>query len=171
MLNVLLVLYLSLETVSEVSARQSPPMMTRLLSWLTLQALEYSLFSVRVRGSVTQPPCCTLHFMQLHLAAHVHPPHSILPAWTWADLLSGSGGSSHVEFCHGRNISAPRPPVIRTASEMERLQKLNLYCHFKIKSTKINNHHYEYFEFLILKISIHSTVVDNSRPYCTHHDW
>ena len=62
MLKVLLVLSPSLETVSEVfrACAPSPPMMTR-LSWLTLQTLEATLPSVRVRGSVTQPPCWTLH--------------------------------------------------------------------------------------------------------------
>ena len=66
MLKVMLVLSPSLDTVSEVSfaASPNPPMMTR-LSWLTLQTLEYPLTSVRERGSVTQPPCCTLHWRQL----------------------------------------------------------------------------------------------------------
>ena len=84
MLNVLLVLTSSLETVSEVlhAAAPLPPMMTRLLSWLTLQTLESSLYSVRVRGSVTQPPCCTLHCMQL-LAVDGYPPHRVFPDWTW----------------------------------------------------------------------------------------
>ena len=64
MLNVILVLSPSLETVSEVSSAPLPPMMTR-LSWLTLQTLDPNLSSVRVRGSVTQPPCWTLHWRQL----------------------------------------------------------------------------------------------------------
>ena len=64
MLNVMLVLSPSLETVSEVPPVPTPPMMTR-LSWLTLQILDPYLFSVRVRGSVAQPPCCTLHWRQL----------------------------------------------------------------------------------------------------------
>ena len=66
-LKVLLVLSPSLETVSEVSsaAPYRPPMMTKLLSWLTLQTLESSLPAVRLRGSVTQPPCWTLHCTQL----------------------------------------------------------------------------------------------------------
>ena len=127
MLNVLLVLSPSLETVSEVFSEPSPskgvhpPMITR-LSWLTLQTLEYSLSSVRVRGSVTQPPCCTLHWMQLLFVDETYPPHRMFPDCTWLTLLSGSAGSSHVEFCHGRNNSAdwpvPSPPVIRMA-EME----------------------------------------------------
>ena len=138
MLNVFLELSPSLETVSEVSAAASlhPPMMTR-LSWLTLQAqaLESSLTSVRVRGSVTQSPCCTLHWTQL-LRVDVDeytPPHRVLPAWTCLYLSSGSAGSSHVEFCHGRNISAdcfaPYPPVIRIASEMERCVLFRIYQH------------------------------------------
>ena len=56
MLKVILVLSPSLETVSEVSSAAPssyPPMMTRLLSWLTLQTLDQVLFSVRVRASVT----------------------------------------------------------------------------------------------------------------------
>ena len=66
-LNELLVLSLSLETISEVSlaASSCPPMMTRLLSWLTLQTLDPSLFSVRLRGSLTQSPFWTFHWMQL----------------------------------------------------------------------------------------------------------
>ena len=124
MVNVFLVLFPSLETVSEVSSAYHPPMMTR-LSWLTLQTLEPNLSSVRVRGSVTQPPCCTLHCTQLLSVDESHPPpHRVLPAWTCLYLSSGSAGSSHVEFCHGRNNSAdfapPSPPVIRMASEMER---------------------------------------------------
>ena len=129
-LKVLLVVTLSLETVSEVLAAtpSRPPMMTRLLSWL--QTLEYFLCSVRLRGSVTQPPCCTLHCMQLLSDC---PPHSVLPSCTWIYLLSGSGGSSHVEFCHGLNnsadCSAPYPPVIRMASEMERFVLSRTYQH------------------------------------------
>ena len=119
MVNVFLVLFPSLETVSEVSSAYHPPMMTR-LSWLTLQTLEPNLSSVRVRGSVTQPPCCTLHWRQL--LCEYNPPHRVFPACTWLTVLSGSAGSSHVEFCHGRNISADwsvtSPPVIRMA-EME----------------------------------------------------
>ena len=123
MLNVLLVLSRSLDTVSAVSlvSPYPPPMMTMLLL-LNLQTLDIHLQSVRVRGSVTQPPCSTFHCMQLLGVSH--PPHSVLPAWTWPYLSSGSEGSSQVEFCHGRNISsdcsAPFPPVIRIASEMER---------------------------------------------------
>ena len=109
MLKVILVLSPSLETVSEVSSAAPssyPPMMTRLLSWLTLQTLDQVLFSVRVRASVTQPPCCTLHCTQLLFVDAHNPPHSVLPDWTCQNLISGSGGSSHVVFCQGRNISA-----------------------------------------------------------------
>ena len=135
MLKVLLVLSPSLETVSEVfcAVINHPPMMTRLLSWLTLQTLDPSLSAVRVRGSVTQPPCCTLHFTQLLSVDKSYPPHSMFPAWTWKTLSSGLTGSSHVEFCHGRNNSAdwyaPCPPVIRMASEMERCVLLRIYQH------------------------------------------
>ena len=135
MLNAILVLSPSLETVSEVSSAASwyPPMMTR-LSWLTLQTLDPSLSSVRVRGSVTQPPCCTLHWRQLLSVDESHPPpHRVLPAWTCLYLSSGSAGSSHVEFCHGRNISAdcsaPYPPVIRMASEMKGFFFFRIYHH------------------------------------------
>ena len=126
-MKLLVVLSPSLEIISEVYATSSyPPMMTRLLSWLTLQTLDCHLSSVRVRGSVTQPPCCTLHCMQLLLVDKTDPPpHRVFPDWTWPHLPSGSEGSSHVEFCHGINISAdfpaPSPPVIRMASEMERI--------------------------------------------------
>ena len=83
MLKVKLVLSPSLETVSEVSSAASlhPPMMTR-LSWLTLQTLDPSLPAVRVRGSVTQPPCCTLHWRQLLSVDEYPPPHRVLPDWT-----------------------------------------------------------------------------------------
>ena len=135
-LNVLLVLYPSLETVSEVFSTSLPPMMTRLLSWLTLQTLEATLFTVRLRGRVTQPPCWTLHCMQLLCVDEAYPPHTMFPACTWLALTSGSGGSSHVEFCHGRNNSAdcgaigdPLPPVIRMASEMQRLVPSRIYQH------------------------------------------
>ena len=129
MLNVMLVLSPSLETVSEVSfAAPFPPMMTR-LSWLTLQTLEAPLISVRVRGSVTQSPCCTLHWRQLLRVGGYPPPHRVCPDWTWLYLLSGSAGSSHVEFCNGRNTSAdcsgPPPPVIRMASVRKIIQNLS----------------------------------------------
>ena len=126
-LNVLLVLASSLEIVSEVSkaASNRPPMMTRLLSSFSLQMLEAYLFSVRLRGSLTQPPSCTLHCKQLLLVdVSFPPPQSTFPDCTWSSLSSGSAGSSHVEFCHGINnsadCSAPTPPVIRMASEMKR---------------------------------------------------
>ena len=116
----------SLKTISEVSIAASsfPPMMTMLLSWLTLKTLDPCLFSVRVRRQrVTQPPCWTLHCMQLLCVDEAYPPHTMFPACTWLALTSGSGGSSHVEFCHGRNnsadCSAPSPPVIRMASELD----------------------------------------------------
>ena len=129
MLKVLPVLSPPLETVSELSSAATspprppyPPMMTR-LSWLTLQTLDPHLLSVRVRGSLTQPPCSTLHWMQLLRVDETYPPHRVFPDWTCSALSSGSAGSSHVEFCHGRNISAdcpaPYPPVIRMASGME----------------------------------------------------
>ena len=140
-MNVLLVLSPSLETVSEVSfAALSPPMMTR-LSWLTLQTLEPHLSSVRVRGSVTQPPCWTLHWRQLLSVDESYPPpHRVFPDWTCSYLSSGSAGSSHVEFCHGRNISAdcfaPYPPVIRMASEMERCVLSGIFQRKQNKITK-----------------------------------
>ena len=114
-------LYPSLETVSEVSAAShAPPMMTR-LSWLTLQMLDPTLPSVKLRGSVTQPPC--LHCKQLLPVDEYAPPHRVWPDWTWLTLSSGSAGSLHVVFCHGMNISAdcrePSPPVIMMASEIE----------------------------------------------------
>ena len=125
---------LSLETVSEVLAAtpSRPPMMTRLLSWL--QTLEYFLCSVRLRGSVTQSPSCTLHCIQLLLVDKTDPPpHRVVPDWTWPHLPSGSEGRSHVEFCHGINISvdlpAPSPPVIRMASEMKRFVLHRIYQH------------------------------------------
>ena len=134
MLKELLVLAPSMETVSDVSSgAPRPPMMTR-LSWLTLQTLEPHLSSVRVRGSVTQPPCWTLHWRQLLSVDEFPPPHRVLPDCTWSSLLSGSAGSSHVEFCHGMNISTdcpapnpvPNPPVIKMASEIEYSKKLSL---------------------------------------------
>ena len=112
-LNVFLVLFPSLEIVSEVSSAPChPPMMTRLLSWLSVQMLEYPLSPVRLRDSVTQSPCCTFHCTQLLQVnwypnpIEYPPPHRIFPDWTWPSLLSGSGGSSQVEFNHGRNNSA-----------------------------------------------------------------
>ena len=135
MLNVILVLSPSLETVSEVSSAYPPPMMTR-LSWLTLQTLEchLPLPSVRVRGSVTQPPCCTLHWRQLLGVDEYIPPHRVFPDWTWPALSSGSAGSSHVEFCHGRNNSADcfalYPPVIRMASELDLAVVVVFFCSF-----------------------------------------
>ena len=69
----------------------------------------------------------------LSVVDDLYPPHSMFPDWTWAVLPSGSGGSSHVEFCQGLNnsadCSAPPPPVIRMASEMKRFVLSGIYQH------------------------------------------
>ena len=70
-------------TVSDVSDGfgfrpflQQPPMMTRLLSWLTVQTLDFHLASVRMSGREIQAPCSALHWVQLGLKA---PPQTMLP--------------------------------------------------------------------------------------------
>ena len=125
MLNDGLVLTPSLETVSEVSFAAPLthwPMMSRLWSWLTLHTDEPRLSCPRLTGRVTQAPCSALHLMQLLPAVFI-PPHIMLPDCTWPYLLSGSGGSSQVLLSKGVNSSAlwsaPQPPVIRMAAEME----------------------------------------------------
>ena len=114
----------SLDTVSEVfppSVLFQVPMMTRLLS--CCQPLEWLLFSESLTGRVTQLPHCQIHSKQLLSVDESFPPQSMLPAWTCFHLSSGSEGSWHVVLLPGRNTSAdctaPIPPVIRMAAEME----------------------------------------------------
>ena len=116
----------SLDSISEVTSDSSsqPPMMT---SWSPRsQLLESNLTSNSVRGSVTQPPSCTLHRTQLLWADEITdpPPQSKGPAWTWAHLSSGSEGSLHEVLLQGRNTSADCaalnfPPVMRMAAKIE----------------------------------------------------
>ena len=115
-----------METVSEVHpASSSPPMMTMVSPWA--QLLESPLFAEIVRGRVTQPPCCTFHCTQVLRVDESHPPHNMLPAWTWYRLSSGSEGSWHEVLLQVRNTSvvclAPFPPVIRMAAKIKKIDK------------------------------------------------
>merc|ERR1712110_1109666 len=102
MLNVGWVVTPSLETFSEeFPALWSPPRMTRLWSWLTVQALESSLGSLRLSGKVTQSFFLALHLRQVLLSVN-RPPHTKFPDWTWLALLSGSRGSPQVVLLQGR---------------------------------------------------------------------
>ena len=121
-LNDVLVTAPSLETVSELSpASLAPPMMTSWSPWD--QALEPYLPSESLRGSIVHPPVCLFHLRQLLRVDESNPPQSSWPDWTCPTLLSGSEGSLHEVLVQGRNTSAdcsaPNPPVMRMAAEME----------------------------------------------------
>ena len=111
----------SLETVSEFHPFH-PPMMTMLVLFQA-QQLDSTLFSESVKGSLTQPPFCALHFTHHILVGGLNPPHTMLPDWTCLYLQSGSQGSWHEVLFQGRYTSAvcpaPYPPVIRMATEIE----------------------------------------------------